>query len=143
MKPVEGTTVIGKTVVIRGQISGSEDLYLDGHVEGSITLRDSRLTVGPNAHLKAEIDVRDTVILGNIEGNVRASGRIEIRRTASVVGDLFATRLSVEENAAIQGRVELLSSTDANAIATVGTSRVASPASIAVEPPSLFEEHQS
>lgn len=107
MKAAEGSTVIGKTVVISGQISGSEDLYMDGEMEGSITLHDSRLTVGPNAHVKAEIHVRDAVVFGRVEGNVRASGRIEMRQTASVIGDLFAARLSVEENAIIQGRVEL------------------------------------
>ncbi len=107
MKAAEGSTVIGKSVVIHGQVSGSEDMYIDGEVEGTITLHDSRLTVGPNARVKAEVHVRDAVVFGRVEGDVRASGRIEMRQSASIIGDLFAARLSVEENAVIQGRVEL------------------------------------
>ncbi len=112
MKPVEGSTVIGKSVVIQGQLSGSEDLYMDGQIEGSITLQDGRLTVGPNARVKADLKVRDAIVFGHVEGNVRASGRIEMRQSSSIIGDLFAARLSVEENAVIRGRVELSQGTN-------------------------------
>jgi cytoskeletal protein CcmA (bactofilin family) len=107
MKPAEGSTVIGKSVVIRGELSGEEDLFMDGDIEGTITLKESRLTVGPNARVLADINVRDIVVFGNVTGNVRATGRIELRDTATVSGDIFASRLSIEENATIQGRVEL------------------------------------
>ena len=107
MKPAEGSTLIGKSVAIRGELSGSEDLFLDGTFEGTIKLEESRLTVGPNAKIKADLHVRDLIVFGVVDGNVHASGRIELRQTAIVNGDIFASRLSVEESAAIRGRVEL------------------------------------
>jgi len=110
MKSPEGSTVIGKSVVVRGELSGSEDLYLDGDLEGTITLTDSRLTIGPNARVVANLIVRDLVVLGNLKGNVRAAGRIELRESAIVSGDIVAARLSIEDNAVIKGRVELTAS---------------------------------
>lgn len=107
MKPVEGSTLIGKSVTIRGELSGSEDLFLDGQFEGTVKLEESRLTVGPNAMVKAELHVRDLIVFGIVDGNVHASGRIELRQTAVVKGDIVASRLSVEESASIHGRVEL------------------------------------
>ena len=107
MKPAEGSTLIGKSVAIRGELSGSEDLFLDGTFEGTVTLTDSRLTVGPNAQVKADLHVRDLIVFGVVDGNVHATGRIELRQTAVVNGDIFASRLSVEESASIRGRVEL------------------------------------
>src|SRR5580698_558099 len=108
MKPAEGSTVIGKSVVVRGELSGNEDLYMDGDLEGTITLTDSRLTIGPNAKVLANLNVRDLVVLGSLTGNVRASGRIELRESAIVSGDIIAARLSIEDNAVIKGRVELI-----------------------------------
>ena len=102
-----GSTVIGRSVTIRGELSGNEDLYMDGIVEGTITLPGSRLTVGPNARVMADLDARDVVIYGFVEGNIRATGRIELRESAEVQGDIAAERLSIEENASIKGRVEL------------------------------------
>lgn len=80
---------------------------MDGTVEGTITLAGSRLTVGPNARVMADLDARDVVIYGFVEGNIRATGRIELRESAVVKGDIAAERLSIEENASIKGRVEL------------------------------------
>jgi cytoskeletal protein CcmA (bactofilin family) len=108
MKPAEGSTVIGKSVIIRGDLSGSEDLFMDGEIDGTITLTESRLTVGPNARIRADINVQDVIVFGRIEGNVKASGRLELRQSATVVGDIQAGRLSVEESASLSGRVELM-----------------------------------
>jgi cytoskeletal protein CcmA (bactofilin family) len=80
---------------------------MDGVVEGTIALPDSRLTVGPNARVMADIQARDVVIYGYVEGNIRAAGRIELRESAVMKGDIAAERLSIEENASIKGRVEL------------------------------------
>ena len=113
MKPAEGSTVIGKSVVIRGELSGNEDLYIDGDVEGTVTLRESRLTIGPNARVKADISVRDVVILGHLTGNVHATGRVDLRPSALVNGDILAGRLSIEESAVLTGRVELKLNSDA------------------------------
>jgi len=79
MKPTESSTVIGKSVTIRGELSGKEDLYMDGTVEGTISLSGSRLTVGPNARVMADVNAQDVVVYGFVEGNIRASGRIELR----------------------------------------------------------------
>ncbi len=107
MKPAEGSTLIGKSVSIRGELTGSEDLFLDGKFEGTVTLTDSRLTIGPNAAVTADLHVRDLIVFGLLDGNVHATGRIELRQSAVVNGDIFASRLSIEESASIRGRVEL------------------------------------
>ena len=111
MNPNEGSTVIGKSVVVRGELSGSEDLYVDGDLEGTITLTGNRLTIGPNARVVADLKVRDLVVLGNLKGNVHASGRIELRQSAVLNGDIVANRLSIEESAVMKGRVELVAAT--------------------------------
>jgi cytoskeletal protein CcmA (bactofilin family) len=107
MKPAEGSTVIGKSVVIRGQLSGDEDLYIDGDIEGTITLKDSCLTIGPNANVRADITVRDVTVFGHLTGNVQATGRVDLRQSASVNGDILAGRLCIEESAVLKGSVEL------------------------------------
>lgn len=112
MKPAEGSTVIGKSVVIRGDLSGHEDLYIDGDIEGTITLKDSRLTLGPNAQIRADIHVRDLIIFGKLAGNINATGRVDLRQSASVKGDILAGRLSIEESAVLSGRVELKASSE-------------------------------
>jgi len=107
MNPAEGSTHIGKSVSIRGELTGSEDLFLDGKFDGTVTLTGSRLTVGPNAHVTADLNVRDIIVFGLVEGNINASGRIELRQSAIVNGDIHAGRLSIEESATVRGRVEL------------------------------------
>ena len=107
MKPAEGSTVIGKSVIIRGELTGSEDLFMDGQIEGTITLTDSRLTIGPNAVVHADISVQDVIIFGRVDGNIKATGSIDLRQTAVVMGDVLAGRLAIEESAVIKGRVEL------------------------------------
>ena len=108
MNPAEGSTVIGKTVIIRGEISGKEDLYLDCDTEGTITLPENRLTLGPDARVVANLTVRDLIVFGTLTGNIQASGRVDLRQSASVTGDIVAGRLSIEESAMLKGRVELL-----------------------------------
>ena len=106
MKPAEGSTVIGRSVTIRGELSGKEDLFMDGDIEGTITLPESCLTIGQNARILADIQVRDVIVFGTVTGNIHASGRIDLRQSAEVKGDIFAGRLSIEEGATIKGRVE-------------------------------------
>lgn len=107
MKPAEDSTVIGKSIIIRGDITGGEDLYLDGEIQGTVTLPGNRVTVGPNAHVMADLEVRDIVVHGHIEGNINASGRVDLRQTAVIHGDIYTSRLSIEEKASIQGRVDV------------------------------------
>jgi cytoskeletal protein CcmA (bactofilin family) len=112
MKPAEGSTVIGKSVIIRGELSGNEDLYIDGDVEGTVTLHESLLTIGPNARVRADINVRDVIVFGHLTGNVKATGRVDLRQSALVKGDILAGRLSIEESAVLTGRVELKASSE-------------------------------
>jgi cytoskeletal protein CcmA (bactofilin family) len=113
MKPAEGSTVIGKSVIIRGGLSGNEDLFIDGDVEGTVTLPESRLTIGPNARVKADVSAREVVIFGHLTGNVQATGRVDLRQSAFVSGDILAGRLSIEESAVLTGRVELKANSEA------------------------------
>lgn len=107
MKPAEGSTVIGKSVIVRGDISGKEDLYLDCDIEGTINLSENRLTIGPDARVVADVTVRDLVVFGALTGNVHATGRVDLRQSAALTGDIVAGRLSIEESAVLKGRVEL------------------------------------
>jgi cytoskeletal protein CcmA (bactofilin family) len=105
---VENTPArIGKSVIINGEVKGSEDLIVDGRVEGTVTLSESRLTIGPTAQVAADLTAKDVLILGHVQGNVVASGRVELRAGCAVEGDIRALRLSVEDNAVFRGKVDL------------------------------------
>jgi cytoskeletal protein CcmA (bactofilin family) len=98
---------IGKSVVIKGELSGSEDLYLDGQVEGSIELRDHSLTVGPNGSVKANVSAKGVIIQGKLEGSVNASERVDLRQSAVVNGDVTTQRIAIEEGAFLKGKVDI------------------------------------
>lgn len=98
---------IGKTIVICGEVKGSEDLIVDGRVEGTVSLAENRLTIGPNASVAADVTARDVLILGHVQGNVVASGRVELRAGCNLEGDIRALRLAVEDNAVFRGKVDL------------------------------------
>jgi cytoskeletal protein CcmA (bactofilin family) len=98
---------IGKSVQIRGELTGSEDLYLDGEIEGSIDLRDHTLIIGPNGKIKAGITARDVVVHGKIEGNMTASGRVELRRSCNVSGDISTQRIVIEDGAFFKGAIDI------------------------------------
>ncbi len=98
---------IGKTIVISGEVKGGEDLIVDGRVEGTVNLAESRLTIGPNANVSADLTAKDVLIMGHVQGNVVASGRVELRAGCSVEGDIRALRLAVEDNAVFRGKVDL------------------------------------
>jgi cytoskeletal protein CcmA (bactofilin family) len=105
---ISAPATIGKSVQIRGEVKGSEDLLVDGLVEGTITLTESRLTIGPNAKVRANVSARDVVVVGTLNGDVQATGRVELRAGANLVGDIHAARLSIEENAMFSGKVDLV-----------------------------------
>lgn len=105
--PGEATATIGKSVQIRGEVKGNEDLVVEGLVEGTITLSDSRLTIGPNARVQANVSARDVVVQGTLQGDAQAAGRVELRAGCHMTGDIRAARLSIEENAILSGKVEL------------------------------------
>jgi cytoskeletal protein CcmA (bactofilin family) len=100
-------TLLGRTVVMQGQLSAGEDLLIDGQFDGTIHLDDYCLTVGTEGHVKAEIRARQVVILGAVTGNVAAREKIEIRRTGHVKGDLVAATVAIEEGAYFKGSIDI------------------------------------
>src|SRR5258708_4012515 len=98
---------IGKSVVIKGEVSGSEDLYVDGSVDGKIELRNHSLTVGPNGNVKADVTAKAVVIQGKLDGTVNASDRVELRKAAVVNGDVTTQRIAIEEGAFLKGKVDI------------------------------------
>ena len=98
---------IGKSVMIKGELSGSEDLYIDGQVEGSIALKNNSLTVGPNGQIKASVESKIIVVQGKLDGNVTATDRVELRKSAVVTGDITTQRISIEEGAYLKGKVDI------------------------------------
>ena len=107
MKPSEGSTIIGKSVQFKGEINGTEELYVDGKIDGVIRLNGNRLILGPNAEVNAEVHVQDLVVLGRQNGPVQATGRVDIRQSGQLFGDITAARFSIEESASVRGRVTL------------------------------------
>ena len=101
------TAHIGKSVLVRGELSGSEDLFVDGEVEGSIELQGNSLTIGPNGRVRASIHAREVVIHGRVAGNIRAVEKVELRKSANVVGDLATQRIAIEDGAYFKGGVDL------------------------------------
>jgi cytoskeletal protein CcmA (bactofilin family) len=106
---------IGKSVLIRGELSGSEDLFIDGQVEGTIELRDHHLTVGPNGRVQANINAKEVVIQGNVKGNVRAVDRVEVRKSGSLTGDMVAARIAIEDGAFFKGSIDIQKAGDSHA----------------------------
>jgi cytoskeletal protein CcmA (bactofilin family) len=98
---------VGKSVAIKGEVSGSEDLYIDGRVEGAIDLQGGSLTVGPNGQVRANVNAKTVIIHGKLEGNIRASDRAELRKSALIVGDIATQRIAIEEGAYFKGKVEI------------------------------------
>jgi cytoskeletal protein CcmA (bactofilin family) len=98
---------IGKSVVIKGEISGTEDLFLDGKMEGSIQLEGHRLTIGPNGEVRANITAGAVIVAGKLHGNIRAADRAELKKTAVVTGDLATRRVVIEDGAYLKGSLEI------------------------------------
>jgi cytoskeletal protein CcmA (bactofilin family) len=98
---------IGKSLVIKGEVTGSESLYIDGKVEGSISLPGNRVTVGRNGQVAANISAREIVVLGKVRGNMTASDRVDIRGEGSLTGDVVAQRISIEDGAYFKGGIDI------------------------------------
>jgi cytoskeletal protein CcmA (bactofilin family) len=110
---------LGAGLQIKGTISGNEDLQIDGKVEGPIELRGQKLTIGHTGNIQSEVSARDVIVYGNITGNLQAQDRVEIKKDASVTGDIKATRISIEDGAFCKGRIEIDRSRGASAAAPV------------------------
>jgi cytoskeletal protein CcmA (bactofilin family) len=98
---------IGKSVVVKGDLTGSEDLYVEGQIEGTISLKGNSLTVGPHGQVKASVEAKGVIVQGKLEGNVQASDRVELRKTAVVTGDISTQRISIEEGAYLKGKIDI------------------------------------
>ena len=98
---------IGKSVVIKGELNGSEDLTIEGHVEGRIELKDHVLTIGPNGKIKAQVFAKAVIVLGEVNGNVTASEKVDIRDGGSVDGDIISPRVAIAEGAHFRGSVDM------------------------------------
>src|SRR5438067_1557945 len=98
---------IGKSVLVKGELSGSEDLYLDGEVEGSIELRGHSLIIGPHGRVRANVHARDVVVHGKVEGNLRGTERVELKKSAVLVGDIFTQRIVIEDGAYFKGGIDI------------------------------------
>jgi len=101
------TAHIGKSVVIKGQLSGSEDLYVDGEVEGTVDLPGQVLTIGPSAKIRANVSARTVVIHGNVSGNVRGADKVELKSSAQLTGDIATKRIAIDDGAFFKGGVDI------------------------------------
>jgi cytoskeletal protein CcmA (bactofilin family) len=118
--PTGEQATIGKSLVVKGEVSGSESLYIDGKVEGAINLPGNRVTVGRNGQVAANITAREVVVLGKVRGNVHASDRVDIRSEGSLTGDVAAARISIEDGAFFKGGIDIRKPGDGkNGAATV------------------------
>ena len=102
-----GTARLGASLHVKGEITGNEDLAIDGSVEGLVQLEDRKLTIGASARLTADVIAREVVVYGNVKGNLRARDRIEIKKDGSVVGDLTTARIMIEDGAYFKGSIEI------------------------------------
>ena len=103
-----GAAIIGKSVVLKGQIYGREDLTIDGEVEGTVELQEHRLTIGPNGKVVATIKAREIVVLGTVQGNIETREKIDIRKDAKVVGDIRTARIVIEDGAFFKGSIDIV-----------------------------------
>ena len=127
---------IGQSIVFKGELTGDEDLEIDGQVEGTVNLKNHQLTIGPNGNLKAEVTAKNIVVIGKVTGNLVAAERIEVQATGIVDGDVQAPRLNVQEGAVLNGSIDMSPSgasetkkpaAQAAASAASSTSNTASP----------------
>jgi len=111
--PVDQAT-IGRTLVIKGEITGSEALYIDGRVEGKIVMPESRVTIGRNGRVDASVQAKELVVMGKVNGNIECTDRVDIRAEGSVAGDITTARISVEDGAALRGGIQILAEGKSN-----------------------------
>ena len=106
--PRTGNAVLGKSVVVKGNILSREDLTIDGEVEGTIEMQEHRLTIGANGKVRASVKAREVIVLGTLQGNVETGDRIDIRKEAKLVGDIRTARIVIEDGAYFKGNVDIV-----------------------------------
>jgi cytoskeletal protein CcmA (bactofilin family) len=125
---------IGKSLVVKGEVTGSESLYIDGKVEGAINLPGNRVTVGRNGQVAANITAREVVVLGKVRGNISASDRVDIRSEGSLTGDVAAARIAIEDGAYFKGGIDIRKPGDSKGGSSSSSSSSSSPSSSVPEP---------
>jgi cytoskeletal protein CcmA (bactofilin family) len=117
---------IGRSVIIKGELSGSEDLYVDGQVEGTIELTGNHLIIGPNGQVRANVNAKGVVVKGKLDGNIRASERAELHKSAVAVGDIVTQRVAIEEGAYFKGKIDIQRESTKTEVKTAPVAAVAS-----------------
>jgi cytoskeletal protein CcmA (bactofilin family) len=125
--PRTGNAVLGKSVVVKGQILSREDLTIDGEVEGTVEMQEHRLTIGPNGKVRASVKAREVIVLGTLHGNVETGDRIDIRKEAKLVGDIRTARIVIEDGAYFKGNVDIVRAEVPRAAAATAAPPVAAP----------------
>jgi|SRR5437868_13531782 len=123
---------IGKSVQIKGELSGSEDIYVDGQLEGSIQLSANSLTIGPNGRLRANVTAKNVIVGGVLDGNITAGERTEMRKTAVVNGDVQTRRIAIEEGAYFKGKLEIVAESKSQSVVAAAAASQSS-SSVAAE----------
>jgi cytoskeletal protein CcmA (bactofilin family) len=111
-------TVLGQAVLVKGNLSGKEDLLIEGQCEGTLDFQDHCLTVGPQGQVKSEIHAREVVIHGTVNGKISAKDRVEIRKTGNVVGDIVSATVAIEDGAFFKGSIEIVREGSLNRVGT-------------------------
>lgn len=138
----QGPAMVGKAVVVKGEIHSREDLYIDGEIQGTVDLLESKLTIGPNGKIQATIRAREVVVFGSVQGNVEATEKIDIRKEAKLVGDIRTARIVIEDGAFFKGSIDIIkvepkpqpTPAKAPVTATPAATPVAAPADATVKP---------
>ena len=125
-----GTALIGKSLLVKGQVFGREDLIVDGELDGTLELQEHRLTIGPNGKVQASIKAREVVVVGTVHGNIEATDKIDIRKDAKLVGDIKTARIVIEDGAYFKGSIDIVKTDTgkANAAPAPKTQAAAAPA---------------
>lgn len=126
--------MIGKSLIIKGEVTGSESLFIDGRIEGSINLPNNRVTIGRNGNVAANIAAREIVILGKVRGNLNASDRVDIRNEGSLTGDVSALRISIEDGAFFKGGIDIRKAGNEKPEAKPAVAPAAAPAATPAQP---------
>jgi len=130
---------IGKSVLIKGELSGSEDLYLDGEVEGTIELREHSLVIGPNGRIRANIVARELILHGKVEGNVQAGERVELKKSSTLLGDVSTQRVVIEDGAFFKGAIDIPKETRTEARKVINAHAGGSSSLSVTTPPALVD----
>ncbi len=107
--------MIGQSIIFKGELTGDEDLEIDGQVEGDVNLKNHQLTIGANGHLKAEVAAKSIIVIGRVKGNLVATERIEIQATGVVEGDIHTPRLNIQEGAVLNGSIDMTATSTSTA----------------------------